>query len=149
MDDADDSWKNVEQSENGHFVFNLMSGFAPKAQALIEDVPEEADFVTLWTDYFANADETTPEERGRVDYEDIKQHWAESHGVIKVLELAAKDSGLENVFYLEDKGIKVENFSEKTDWFFEDRLHRIEFEKYRKGQLPDRIWIKPCLNEKV
>ena len=35
LDDDKTDWRDVEQSENGHFVFNLLSGYAAKRTALI------------------------------------------------------------------------------------------------------------------
>ena len=37
LDDDKTDWRDVEQSENGHFVFNLLSGYAAKQAALISE----------------------------------------------------------------------------------------------------------------
>ena len=50
LDDDKADWRDVEQSENGRFAFNLLSGYAAKQTALISEEFDD-EFIALWSDY--------------------------------------------------------------------------------------------------
>ena len=79
LDDDKADWRDVEQSENGHFVFNLLSGYAAKQTALISEEFND-EFIALWTDYSSDCEEIPEGEKDAMQERDLQKFWGESHG---------------------------------------------------------------------